>query len=107
MSVSEQWKGSEFLPDPILVRADPTQESAPVRTAVVGSSCMEYDVLTWRAVELPARPAPGDLLVYPNTAGYQMDKNESGFHQLPLPPKVVVHGDRWHVDTDHPIHEVR
>ncbi|KFU75852.1 diaminopimelate decarboxylase [Amycolatopsis lurida] len=106
MSLSEQWKGSEFLPDPVLVRRE-AGEGTPVRTVVAGSSCMEYDVLTWRAVELPARPRTGDLLVYPSTAGYQMDKNESGFHQLPLPPKVVVDGDRWHVDTDYPIQEIR
>ncbi|WP_370943786.1 Y4yA family PLP-dependent enzyme [Amycolatopsis sp. cg5] len=106
MSLSEQWKGSEFLPDPILVSAAPG-EGGPVRTAVAGSSCMEYDVLTWRTVELPAAPRFGDLLVYPNTAGYQMDKNESGFHQLPLPPKVVADGDRWQVDTEYPIQEIR
>lgn len=106
MSLSEQWKGSEFLPDPILVRTA-TEDATPVRTAVVGSSCMEYDVLTWRTVQLPARPRVGDLIVYPNTAGYQMDKNESGFHQLPLPPKVVVEGRDWHLDTDYPIIEVR
>ncbi len=107
MSLSEQWKGSEFLPDPILVRAGAPKTGEPVRTAVVGSSCMEYDVLTWRTVELPAAPEVGDLIVYPNTAGYQMDKNESGFHQLPLPPKVVVDGDRWWLDTDYPIQEIR
>ncbi|MEV0680270.1 Y4yA family PLP-dependent enzyme [Actinosynnema sp. NPDC050436] len=108
MSLSEQWKGSEFLPDPVLVRAGgPRDDGERVRTSVVGSSCMEYDVLTWRAVELPAAPATGDLIVYPNTAGYQMDKNESGFHQLPLPPKVVVDGTGWHVDTDYPIQEIR
>ncbi|MEV7551860.1 Y4yA family PLP-dependent enzyme [Amycolatopsis sp. NPDC089917] len=106
MSLSEQWKGSEFLPDPVLVRQD-GPGGTPVRTIVAGSSCMEYDVLTWRVVGLPARPRTGDLLVYPGTAGYQMDKNESGFHQLPLPPKVVVDGDRWHADTDYPIQEIR
>ncbi|MFB6726292.1 alanine racemase [Kribbella sp. NPDC056345] len=106
MSLSEQWKGSEFLPDPILIRRT-DRAGDPVRTTVGGSSCMEYDVLTWRTIQLPARPVPGDLLLYPNTAGYQMDKNESGFHQLPLPPKVVVDGDRWQVDTDYPIQEIR
>ena len=35
-------------------------------------------------------PQFGDLLVYPNTAGYQMDKNESEFHQRPLPERFVV-----------------
>ncbi|WP_091290335.1 alanine racemase [Amycolatopsis xylanica] len=106
MSLSEQWKGSEFLPDPILVSASP-REGGPVRTAVAGSSCMEYDVLTWRTVELPGAPRFGDLLVYPNTAGYQMDKNESGFHQLPLPPKVVAGDDGWQLDTEYPIQEIR
>ncbi|WP_280431856.1 alanine racemase [Nocardia brasiliensis] len=97
MSVSEQWKGSEFLPDPILVPRKQIPAAAPVTTCVGGASCMEYDVLTWRKVGLTQRPEPGDLLLYPNTAGYQMDKNESEFHQLPLPPKVVVteQEDRW------------
>ena len=51
---------------------------------------MEYDMLTWRKV-LFDRPAEvGDLLIYHNTAGYQMDKNESQFHQLPLPTRFVL-----------------
>jgi diaminopimelate decarboxylase len=47
-------------------------------------------VLSWRKIPFPRRPEIGDLLIYLNTAGYQMDSNESEFHQLPLPPKVVV-----------------
>jgi diaminopimelate decarboxylase len=51
------------------------------------------------------RPRPGDLLVYVNTAGYQMDSNESAFHDLPLPPKIVVErhpgAPRWRFD-EHP-----
>ncbi|MEU8900017.1 alanine racemase [Nocardia sp. NPDC048505] len=102
MSVSEQWKGSEFLPDPILVPRAIDPDATPVASCVGGSSCMEYDVLTWRKIVLPQRPECGDLLLYPNTAGYQMDKNESEFHQLPLPPKVVLTDDgdrlRWRLD---------
>ncbi|APA96279.1 alanine racemase [Nocardia seriolae] len=102
MSVSEQWKGSEFLPDPILVPFDPEPASEPVGSCVGGASCMEYDVLTWRKVPLPQQPRHGDLLIYPNTAGYQMDKNESEFHQLPLPPKIVLTTEagrlRWRLD---------
>jgi len=59
-------------------------------------------------VPFPHRPAVGDLLVYLNTAGYQMDSNESPFHELPLPPKVVVEPapepaarPRWRLDR-HP-----
>ncbi|GAA5075740.1 alanine racemase [Nocardia iowensis] len=102
MSVSEQWKGSEFLPDPILVPRKHDPAAGPIASCVGGASCMEYDVLTWRKVPLPQRPEYGDLLLYPNTAGYQMDKNESEFHQLPLPPKVVITDAegrfRWRLD---------
>ncbi|AEB28565.1 Diaminopimelate decarboxylase [Francisella hispaniensis] len=90
MSLSEQWKNSEFLPTPILVQRGQLRPQNPVFVAIGGSSCMEYDMLTWRKIKLPAEPRYGDLIIYPNTAGYQMDKNESEFHQLPLPPKVVV-----------------
>lgn len=88
MSVSEQWKGSEFLPDPMLWQPDSAPGADPATAFVGGASCMEYDVLTWRKITFPRRPQHGDLLIYPNTAGYQMDKNESEFHQLPIPPKI-------------------
>ncbi|WP_308166586.1 Y4yA family PLP-dependent enzyme [Nocardia albiluteola] len=97
MSVSEQWKGSEFLPEPILWQADSAESTGPVEAFIGGASCMEYDVLTWRKISLPRRPRYGDLIIYPNTAGYQMDKNESEFHQLPLPPKIrIEHRDGRH-----------
>lgn len=102
MSLSEQWKNSEYLPTPILVQRNPDRPQDPIRVAIGGSSCMEYDVLTWRKILFPATPRHGDMIIYPNTAGYQMDKNESEFHQLPLPPKIVVkHEDgafTWRID---------
>ena len=88
MSLSEQWKGSEFLPDPILWPRVPVVE--PVTACVGGASCLEYDMLSWRKIAFPRPPRFGDLLVYPNTAGYQMDKNESRFHGLPLPARLVL-----------------
>ncbi|TCM51143.1 diaminopimelate decarboxylase [Rhizobium sp. PP-F2F-G48] len=103
MSLSEQWKNSEFLPTPLLVQQGAPRPQVPVRAAVGGSSCMEYDILTWRKIMFPAAPRHGDLIVYPNTAGYQMDKNETEFHQLALPSKIVVsqHDDRliWRMDS--------
>lgn len=108
LSLSEQWFNSEYLPDPQLipVRRHPAPE--PYRACVAGASCLDSDLLTWRKIAFPVRPYVGDLIVYPNTAGYQMDSNESPFHELPLPPKVVidvsgdVSGDasrpRWRLD---------
>ncbi|MCT7354276.1 Y4yA family PLP-dependent enzyme [Streptomyces sp. 15-116A] len=101
LSLSEQWFGSEYLPDPVLLPAgEPAGE--PYAACVGGATCLESDMVTWRKVRFPGRPAPGDLLVYPNTAGYQMDSNESPFHDLPLPPKVVLDTadgtTRWRFD---------
>ncbi|TVL90305.1 amino acid decarboxylase [Streptomyces sp. SAJ15] len=102
LSLSEQWFNSEYLPDPVLLTDRPVGAPSPFRACVGGATCLESDMLTWRKVALATRPHPGDLLVYPNTAGYQMDSNESPFHDLPLPPKVVVEAPggrtRWRLD---------
>ncbi|MFD8998953.1 Y4yA family PLP-dependent enzyme, partial [Streptomyces abikoensis] len=103
LSLSEQWFNSEYLPDPVLLtETGPARGPAVVAACVGGATCLESDMVTWRKVPLPARPREGDLLVYPNTAGYQMDSNESPFHDLPLPPKVVVDRTagrpRWRLD---------
>ncbi|MEU8488867.1 Y4yA family PLP-dependent enzyme [Streptomyces sp. NPDC048641] len=97
LSLSEQWFNSEYVPDPLLI---PLQPDAPVGmfpASVGAATCLESDMLTWRKIAFPRQPRAGDLLLYPNTAGYQMDSNESPFHDLPLPPKVVIdHTDRPH-----------
>ncbi len=105
LSLSEQWFDSEFLPDPVLW---PERSGAVTPTCVGGASCLEDDMLSWRRIPLPGQASTGDLLIYPNTAGYQMDSNESAFHELPIPPKVVLRdradgmGFTWTVDSPDP-----
>ncbi|WP_278261289.1 Y4yA family PLP-dependent enzyme [Nocardia sp. AG03] len=100
LSLSEQWFDSEYLPDPVLWPALP---GTPTPTCVGAATCLESDLLSRRRIPLPRRARVGDLLVYPNTAGYQMDSNESPFHELPLPPKVLLRADgdrlRWSMDA--------
>ncbi|MFB7330909.1 Y4yA family PLP-dependent enzyme [Streptomyces adustus] len=105
LSLSEQWFNSEYLPDPqLLPTGGRPHVPIPYQACVAGTSCLDSDLLTWRKIPFPARPQPGDLIVYPNTAGYQMDSNESPFHELPLPPKVVIDcpdapgRPRWRLD---------
>ncbi|MGW4758272.1 Y4yA family PLP-dependent enzyme [Streptomyces chartreusis] len=105
LSLSEQWFNSEYLPDPLLIPQDQTRATATgmFPASVGAATCLESDMLTWRKIAFPHPPRVGDLLLYPNTAGYQMDSNESPFHDLPLPPKVVIdHTDRtrprWRLD---------
>ncbi|WP_227979886.1 Y4yA family PLP-dependent enzyme [Nocardia spumae] len=87
LSLSEQWFDSEFLPDPVLW---PARSGTRTPAAVGAATCLESDMLSWRRIPLPRPAAVGDLLIYPNTAGYQMDSNESAFHDLPIPPKVLL-----------------
>ncbi|MEV7025459.1 Y4yA family PLP-dependent enzyme [Kitasatospora sp. NPDC093558] len=104
LSLSEQWFNSEYLPEPVLLTERDGDAEVPYPACVGGASCLDSDLLTWRKVVFPTRPQVGDLLVYPNTAGYQMDSNESPFHELPLPPKVVIDRidgagrPRWRLD---------
>ncbi|MFE2547598.1 Y4yA family PLP-dependent enzyme [Streptomyces sp. NPDC059355] len=104
LSLSEQWFNSEYLPDPHLVSLDPQPPAGLSPASVGAATCLESDMLTWRKIGFPRRPRTGDLLVYPNTAGYQMDSNESPFHDLAIPPKVVIDradGEgrpRWRLD---------
>lgn len=101
LSLSEQWFDSEYLPDPVLWPAGP---GTPTPTVVGAATCLESDMLSWRRIPLPRAGETGDLLIYPNTAGYQMDSNESPFHELPIPPKVVLSpapGGRYRWALDH------
>ncbi|MEC3951912.1 Y4yA family PLP-dependent enzyme [Nocardia sp. CDC153] len=87
LSLSEQWFDSEYLPDPVLW---PEYPGTLTPTCVGGSSCLEEDMLSWRRIPLPRTATTDDLLIYPNTAGYQMDSNESEFHELGIPPKILL-----------------
>ncbi|MFJ4620786.1 Y4yA family PLP-dependent enzyme [Streptomyces sp. NPDC088812] len=103
LSLSEQWFNSEYLPDPQLIPQRPDAPAGVFPASVGAATCLESDMLTWRKVAFPHLPRIGDLLVYPNTAGYQMDSNESPFHDLPLPPKIVIDRTdrvrpRWRLD---------
>jgi diaminopimelate decarboxylase len=105
-SLSEQWFGSEFLPSPSLLKNNGDDLASPhiFPTAIAGSSCLECDMVSWRKIPFTARPAINDVLVYPNTAGYQMDSNESCFHSLPIIPKVAMwfddHEVHWQLDSN-------
>ncbi|HAT1254691.1 TPA: hypothetical protein I8W48_002613, partial [Corynebacterium striatum] len=119
MSLSEQWKGSEYMPDMTLWENPGSDDGAnymgrpsggsnclsrSVGVCVGGSSCMEYDMLTWRKVQMNRIPRVGDLVIYHNTAGYQMDKNESEFHQIRLPMRFVWEGRGSLPKIDRPLY---
>ncbi|MFD7626460.1 Y4yA family PLP-dependent enzyme [Streptomyces sp. NPDC059851] len=83
------------LVDPVLVPRDGSPPSAdpavgPVGVHLMGSLCLEADLITRRTVFLPRLPRPGDLLAFPNTAGYCMDFTATRAQRQPVARKVAV-----------------
>lgn len=105
-SACETWFVSEFLVDPILISAaggDDAAQAARVQAYIAGHSCLDDDVLTNRLLAFDRKPRAGDLLVYANTAGYQMDLLENEFHRHPMPRRIAVTVDaagRQHISPD-------
>lgn len=87
--LSEQWFNSDYLIEPKLIPKS-VRGNNIIFASVAGNLCLEQDMLTWRKIKFNVIPKSGDLLVYYNTAGYQMDSNESEFHKIPLVKKYIV-----------------
>lgn len=95
------------LMDPVLLARDTApaeagEERGPVGVHLVGSLCLEADLVTRRTVYLPRMPRPGDLLCFANTAGYCMDFQATHAQRRPAARKVAVHREggswRWCLD---------
>ena len=90
--LSEQWFNSDYLIEPKLIKKNNKQKlSEPIYASIAGNLCLEQDMITWRKIKFEFMPESDDYLLYFNTAGYQMDSNESTFHKIPLVKKVVVY----------------
>ena len=94
--LSEQWFNSDYLIEPQLFKKNKKANRQPILASVAGNLCLEQDIITWRKVKFDFVPEEGDHLIYFNTAGYQMDSNESSFHKIPLVSKVVaIHSNNY------------
>ncbi|BCK55754.1 alanine racemase [Nocardia wallacei] len=83
----------EVMVDPIVLPrrdAGPVAEAGPVGVFFAGRLCLERDLITNHKVWLDARPRPGDLVVFPNTAAYHSDLSAAAASMHPLPPKLAV-----------------
>ncbi len=91
-SACETWFNSEYLVDPIFIPSERSHQSeaSEVRAYIAGHSCLGEDVITHRFIKFPKVPQRGDLLVYVNTAGYQMDLLENQFHRHPMPKRIFA-----------------
>lgn len=86
---------ADFLVDPLLLRprvigSGVRSPESPLEGHLVGAYCIERELLTWRRLAFPTGVAVGDLIVFPNTAGYLMHILESASHQIPLARNLVL-----------------
>jgi len=80
----------DFLVDPLLVEAGTGDRTDAIEGYLVGAYCIERELLTWRRMRFPNGVGVGDVVVFPNTAGYLMHILESSSHQIPLARNLVV-----------------
>jgi len=80
---------ADFLLDP-LVAGDPAAADEPLAGFLVGAYCLERDVILKRKLIFRRLPAIGDVVAFPNTAGYMMHFFECEAHRLELAANVVV-----------------
>jgi diaminopimelate decarboxylase len=84
----------DFLVDPLLLTpssaAGRPRPTGAIEGYLVGAYCIERELLTWRRLLFPRGVGVGDIVVFPNTAGYLMHILESASHQIPLARNLVV-----------------
>lgn len=83
----------ELLVDPILVTSTRTANGEPPADSgyhLFGRYCSENDFLFRRPVPLNAPPVMGDVVLFPNTAGYHMHFLETHGHGFPLAGNLIL-----------------
>lgn len=82
----------DFMVDPVLLRDHSPERSEALSGFLVGAYCIERELITLRRMSFPSGIGRGDIVVFPNTAGYLMHILESSSHRMPL-AKNYVRGD--------------
>lgn len=83
----------DHLVDPLLIPIAPKRQQAPLEKThgfLTGAYCHESELITKRQLEFPYGVAAGDLLCFPNTAGYLMHFMESRSHQFQLAQNLLI-----------------
>lgn len=82
---------ADFLLDPIhLPKREDQEAKDPCYAYLVGSYCLEQELILKRKVRLKSFPEIGDLILFPNTAGYMMHFYESEAHLFELAKNVFL-----------------
>lgn len=82
---------ADFLLDPVFIPLKPsTAKPNPVAVYLTGAYCLEQDIILKRKIQLPRLPGIGDVIAFPNTAGYMMHFYETRSHLHAFTTNLVV-----------------
>ena len=84
---------ADFLLDPIVLFKEPQYQKEKCEVFFTGAYCLERDILLKRKISLKQLPQIGDLVIFPNTAGYMMHFFESEAHLFDLAANVWLETD--------------
>lgn len=82
---------ADFLLDPVFIQAN--KKSREMRATPVfftGGFCLEQDIILKRKIVLPCLPEIGDIVCFPNTAGYMMHFYETRSHLYEFTTNLVL-----------------
>ncbi|MFN2374491.1 MAG: Y4yA family PLP-dependent enzyme, partial [Cyclonatronaceae bacterium] len=82
---------ADFLLDPVFIQAKKnSREMWPTPVYFTGGYCLEQDIILKRKIVLPCLPEVGDIVCFPNTAGYMMHFNETRSHLFAFSTNLVM-----------------
>jgi len=82
---------ADFLVDPVYIPAkNNVKESTPTPVFFTGGYCLEQDLILQRKIVLPQLPEVGDIICFPNTAGYMMHFYETQSHLFDFTTNLVI-----------------
>lgn len=85
---------ADFLLDPIHIsQSTDASEYGAVEGFLVGTYCLEQELILKRKIAFNTFPQVGDLIVFPNTAGYMMHFFESEAHLFELAKNLTIEGN--------------
>ena len=103
------FEDQEIFVDPIILYKDENTETKhkddKIGVFFVGNLCLETDFIYKHKIFINKIPAPGDIVIFVNTAGYFMDFSSSDTIKQRIATKLAViqkeNGFRWYLDENY------
>ena len=93
---------ADFLVDPLYISVhNDSKEKKATPLFFTGGYCLEQDLILKRKIVLPQLPEVGDIICFPNTAGYMMHFYETQSHLFDLATNLVINQDSDEIKIQH------